>query len=128
LSCWSARQDRHPTDDFGSYGSITPRELRMKSRILFAAVLALPLLAAPAQADWWNGVNGNDVGGIIPWSPDIAHTYRQIAAGHCARFDKVAVVTSAHKESGDYVGFRCYFPRGYDPRKGVFATTVRALD
>ncbi len=99
----------------------------MNSRPLYVAVLALPLLAASAQADWRNGVTGNDGGGIIPWSPDISLTYRQIAADHCARFDKVAVVTSVHKWYGDYVGFRCYFPRGYDPRKGVFAATVRAL-
>ena len=99
----------------------------MKSRSILVAVLALPLVAVSAQAGWWNGVTGNDTGGIIPWSPEIALTYRQIAADHCARFAKVAYVTSVHNWYGDYVGFRCYFPRGYDPRKGVVAG-VRALN
>ena len=96
----------------------------MTSKPICIAVLALPLLVASAQAGWWYGVKGNDSGGIIPWSPNIALTYRQIAADHCARFDKVAVVTSVHKWYGDYVGFRCYFPRGYDPRKGIFTAAV----
>jgi len=99
----------------------------MYFRSIAVAALALPWLAASAQADWWNGVNGNDTGGIIAWSPEIAPTYRQMAADHCARFDKVPVVTSVHRWYGDYVGFRCYFPRGYDPRKGVFTAAVRAL-
>jgi hypothetical protein len=100
----------------------------MKSRSILVAVLALPLVAASARADWWNGVNGNDTGGIIAWSPEIALTYRQMAADHCARFAKVAYVTSVRAAYGDYVGFRCYFPRGYDPRKGEFMTAVRALN
>lgn len=62
---------------------------------------------------------GNDTGGIISWSPEIAPIYRQIAGEHCARFDKVAVITSVHRRYGDYVGFNCFFPRGYDPRRGI---------
>jgi len=95
------------------------------SRPLLAAIVALPLLTAPAAAEWRDGVRGNDSGGIIPWSPEIATTYRDIAAGFCARFDKVSVITSVHDWYGDYVGFRCYFPRGYDPRKGEYALPVR---
>ena len=93
---------------------------RMKFRSILAALLALPLIAMSAEAGWWSLVQGNDSGGIIPWAPEIAADYPQIAADHCARFDKVVVITSVHKWYGDYVGFRCYFPRGYDPRKGVF--------
>lgn len=99
----------------------------MSTRFFLAAIAALPLLAAPAAAEWRDGVRGNDSGGIIAWSPDIANVYKDIAAGHCARFDKVSVITSVHRWYGDYVGFRCYFPRGYDPRKGEFAAPIRTL-
>lgn len=101
----------------------------MTIRPILASLLALPLIAVSAEAAWWGPVQGNDTGGIIAWSPAIASDYRQIAADHCARFNKVEVITSVHKWYGDYVGFRCYFPRGYDPRKGVVAAprAIRAL-
>jgi len=41
----------------------------MNIRPLLAALLALPLIAMPAGAAWWGPVQGNDAGGIIPWSP-----------------------------------------------------------
>jgi hypothetical protein len=91
----------------------------MRCKSLFAAVVALPLLAAGAQAgvlDVWGG-HTNDTGGIIPWSPAIAHTYRQIAAAECARWDKIAFITSVHRVYGDYIGYVCEFPRRYDPRR-----------
>lgn len=97
----------------------------------FVGVLALPLLAATAQAGFvgiW-GVQANDTGGIIPWSPQIAYIYRDIAAAECARWNKVAQITSVHAWYGDYVGFRCHFPRGYDPVKAMYAPpVVRALN
>jgi hypothetical protein len=96
----------------------------MSSKVWLAAIAALPLLCAPAAAEWRDGVRGNDTGGIIPWSPEIADVYRNIAAAHCARFDKVSVITSVHDWYGDYVGFRCFFPRGYDPRKGEFGRPI----
>jgi hypothetical protein len=91
----------------------------MRCKSLLAAVVMLPCLAAGAQAGIfgiWGG-QSNDTGGIIPWSPEIAHTYRQIAAAECARWNKVAYITSVHRVYGDYVGFVCHYPRGYDPRK-----------
>jgi hypothetical protein len=91
----------------------------MRCRSVLAAALALPLLSAGAQAGIfgiWGG-HSNDTGGIIPWSPEIAHTYRDIAAAECARWNKVAFITSVHRVYGDYVGFVCHYPRGYDPRK-----------
>ncbi|MBI3435391.1 MAG: hypothetical protein HY056_09990 [Proteobacteria bacterium] len=80
------------------------------------AILALGTSCLPAQA-WWTGARGNDIGGIIAWSPSIAHSYRDIAAAHCAHWNKVAVITSVRRGYGDYVGFMCRFPRGYDPVK-----------
>lgn len=84
------------------------------------AALSLPLLASSAQAGWWGfrGGHYNDTGGMIPWSPDIAHVYKDIAADECAHFNKIAIITSVHRVYGDYIGFVCHFPRDYDPRKG----------
>jgi hypothetical protein len=91
----------------------------MRRYSLIVAVLALPLLATAAQAGWWGfrGGHTNDTGGIFPWSPDLVGHYREIAAAECARWDKLAVVTSVHPHYGDYVAFVCRFPRGYDPRR-----------
>jgi hypothetical protein len=63
------------------------------------------------------GLTGNDTGGIIQWTPDIAHSYRDIAADYCARWHRLAKITSVHPWYGDYVGFRCVTDRRYDPRK-----------
>jgi hypothetical protein len=91
---------------------------RLHFRSVIAAAIALPLLAPPVQAGWW-GFRGhtNDTGGIIAWSPETAGTYREIAAAECARWHKLAVITSVHPVYGDYIGFACVWPRDYDPRK-----------
>lgn len=74
-------------------------------------------------------IQGNDTGGIIAWRPEIAHVYREIAAEHCARYDKISEITSVHRRYGDYVGFRCHFPRGYDPRKWMlYGPPLRVLN
>jgi hypothetical protein len=91
--------------------------MRLKSVL---AGLALLLLAAPAQAWWGSGVLGNDIGGIISWSPEVQPVFRDMAAAHCARWNKVAIITSVHPWYGDYVGFVCKFPRGYDPEKAYY--------
>jgi len=93
----------------------------MHRKSLLAAVLALPLLAAGAQAGSnlvgiWGG-HSNDTGGIIPWTPETDRIYREIAAAECARWEKVAFITSVHRVYGDYIGYVCHFPRGYDPRR-----------
>ena len=85
-----------------------------------AAVLALSLTALPAHAETWSvfGINGNDTGGIIPWSPALrAFGYRDAAQAHCESYHRIARITSVHARYGDYVGFACEFPRGYDPVK-----------
>jgi hypothetical protein len=100
----------------------------MRLTPLLAAAIAVPLMVSAARADAGlfgiYGMQSNDTGGIIPWSPAIAYTYREIAADACARWHKVARVTSVHRRYGDYVGFRCDFPRGYDPVKGLYAPPV----
>lgn len=88
-----------------------------------AAVLALSLTALPAHAvngETWGvfGINGNDTGGIIPWSPALrAFGYHAAAQLHCDGYRRIARITSVHPRYGDYVGFACEFPRGYDPVK-----------
>ena len=82
--------------------------------------LAFTLFASMAQAQTWSfsGINGNDTGGIIPWSPALrAYGYRAAAQHHCGWYNRLARVTSVHARYGDYVGFACEFPRGYDPVK-----------
>lgn len=90
----------------------------MRFNPLPAAALALALCTSPAHAEIWSvyGINGNDTGGIIPWSPDLRRFgYREAAQHHCGGYHKVARITSVHARYGDYVGFACEFPRGYDP-------------
>jgi hypothetical protein len=92
----------------------------MRLNPLPIAALALSLLAPAAHAEIWSvyGINGNDTGGIIPWSPALRiYGYREAAQDHCNGYHKVARVTSVVARYGDYVGFACEFPRGYDPVK-----------
>ena len=77
--------------------------------VLAAAIVPIALAA---HADTIHpGVTGNNSGGIIQWGPDAKYFYRDIAAYHCARFNKIAVISSVHRRYGEYAGFRCYFPR-----------------
>jgi hypothetical protein len=63
------------------------------------------------------GLTGNDTGGIIQWTPEVDQTYHDIAATHCARWNRFAGITSVHRTYGDYIGFRCVYDRRFDPRK-----------
>lgn len=94
----------------------------MRLKLATAALLALAAaaLVSPAKAEIWSvhGINGNDTGGIIPWSPALrAYGYRHAAQHHCAGYGKLARVVSVHPRYGDYVSFECQFPRRYDPVK-----------
>ena len=84
-----------------------------------ATALALSLLAGSAGAAGFS-VRGNDTGGKIAWSPEAEGRFQQIADEHCSWWDKAARITSYHPRQGDYIGFVCEFPRGYDPRKGAW--------
>ena len=88
--------------------------------------VALVTFSLPANAAWDGtgpgpGLTGNDTGGIIQWTPEIAGVYHSIAAAHCARWNRIAEITSVHAHYGDYVGFRCAVDRRYDPRKAWLA-------
>jgi hypothetical protein len=95
--------------------------MRMQPALI---ALALSLLASSAYAGWYE-TWGNDTGGLIPWSPAVKDAYREAAADHCARYNKVAQITSVHPWYGDFVGFACIFPPGYDPVKAWYGPPVR---
>jgi hypothetical protein len=63
------------------------------------------------------GVTGNDTGGIIQWTPEVDHFYREIAVEHCARYYRYAGISSVRHRYGEYIGFRCVYDRRFDPRK-----------
>ena len=82
--------------------------------------VGLALSVSAAQAGWFDRLQGNDTGGIIPWSPATAQVYPQMAAEHCATYNKVAFITSIHRVYGDYIAFVCAFPRNYDPMRARY--------
>jgi hypothetical protein len=92
----------------------------MRSKSLLIGLFAATVLVVPAKAEVWSvyGINGNDTGGIIPWSPAVrAQGYREVAQFHCTGYRKIARITSVVTGYGNYVGFACEFPRDYDPVK-----------
>jgi hypothetical protein len=83
----------------------------MRSKLLALAVIgvgaisALPGCAVPP-------FKGNDTGGIIAWSPETHRLRHELAAQHCSYYDKTYQITSVRARYGDYIAFRCYWPRG----------------
>lgn len=73
------------------------------------------VIGTPAAADY--SVNGNDTGGVIPWSPAVDDHIQQAADDHCMRYNKIAIVTSVKRRYGDYIAFRCLFARDDDPMR-----------
>lgn len=80
-------------------------------RMLFALLLLVtPLTSANAGV---GPFEANDTGGIIAWSPSAHRHARVIAREHCARYGKVARITSVNARYGNYIAFACRFPRAY---------------
>ena len=88
----------------------------MRRKSAFAAALAFvivgsaassPTMAYHTLAGVGPGITGNDTGGIIPYSPALEHTYRDMAAAHCARWGRLSHVTSVGRRYGDYISFVC---------------------
>jgi hypothetical protein len=105
-------------------------------RVLFSVVV-FALMGFSAQAQIYRG---NDTGGIIPWSCENEAVAHQIAAAHCARWDKYHRITSVHRHYGDFIAFNClwspyvnpYALRAVHTRSSCFyerlGPRVRALD
>ena len=53
-------------------------------------------------------ITGNNTGGIFPYRPAVPGTYQEIAESFCARYGRLAKITSLHPIYGDYVSFVCY--------------------
>lgn len=78
--------------------------MRAKYSIVLVLALGASMAAcgSPVAA-----VNGNDTGGIIPWSPENAADAFAIADTHCAYWGKVARITGTARRYGNYISFAC---------------------
>jgi hypothetical protein len=85
----------------------------MKIKLLAAVMLLGGVSVSQAQPY----VTGNDIGGIISWSPEAEIVSRAVAQGHCGYYGKQAYITSVYRQYGHYIGFACVFPRGYVVRE-----------
>jgi hypothetical protein len=84
--------------------------MRRKPLIVVALAAALTLAAGAALASFVGPgprITGNDTGGIIHYSPDIEEIYEEMAQAHCARWRRLAHITSVHRVYGDYISFVC---------------------
>src|SRR3974390_1038294 len=89
----------------------------MNRCIAALAAMALPLMScAGAHGPW-----GNDTGGIIPGSPEAEHNALELAQANCARHRKYAVITSVHRQYGDYIAS---VPMGSSARAATSCMTV----
>ena len=87
----------------------------MRSKLLAVAVIGVGTLAGSAADAHVPPFKGNDTGGIIAWSPETHRLRRALAAQHCSLYDKTYQITSVRARYGDYIAFRCYWPRGSGP-------------
>lgn len=84
------------------------------TRTLLATLALLIGATLPAAAGVLGpgpGLTGNSTGGIITWSPEHQRLARRWAADHCARYGKIARITTVYPRYGQYIGFACWFPR-----------------
>ncbi len=56
------------------------------------------------------GLTGNDTGGIIPYANYDRATATEMAAAHCAGFNKVTKATAVDPRYGGYYSFACIWP------------------
>ena len=69
-------------------------------------LLALAVLSWTATAEA-QVYEGNDTGGIIPWSCENEAMAQEIAGIYCARWNKYHRITSVNRQYGHYIGFNC---------------------
>ena len=75
---------------------------RTSIRALIPAMLGVAI--------WYSGVRGNDTGGIIPYANYDRLTATEMAAAHCARFNKLTKATAVDPQYGGYYSFACIWP------------------
>jgi hypothetical protein len=80
----------------------------VRKRVFLLAALGLTLVSCAGVY----GPKGNDIGGIIPWSPDNEQMALDIAQNNCGQYHKYAAITTIHREYGDYISYAC---RWYPP-------------
>ncbi len=80
----------------------------MRKQAFLLAALGLTLVSCVGVY----GPKGNDTGGIIPWSPDNEQMALLLAQNNCGQYNKYAVITTIHREYGDYISYVC---RWYPP-------------
>jgi hypothetical protein len=85
---------------------------------MIGITMLLPLSGAQAQV-----YHGNDTGGIISWSCENEAWAPQVAAEHCAQFNKYSRITGVHRQYGDYISFICLWA----PNIGLFARPAVAV-
>lgn len=78
-------------------------EIDMRRQAILLAALGLTLVSCAGVY----GPKGNDIGGIIPWSPDNEREAHAIAQDNCSRYNRYAVITSVHRTYGDYIAYVC---------------------
>jgi hypothetical protein len=89
-----------------------------------ASVMAASLLASTAGAYEYGSVQGNDTGGIIPWSCETEMVAQDMAGNHCGNFGKYARITSVTRQYGDFIAFACLWNPYIAPYQ-IPATRVR---
>lgn len=85
----------------------------MRRQLLALLTLLIAAIPTGSALAWIGPFQGNDTGGIIAWSPAAQHDARRIAAAHCARYGKLARITSVWPKYGQYIGFSCRLPYAY---------------
>ncbi len=85
----------------------------MKRHAVLLAVLGLTLTSCVGVY----GPKGNDIGGIIPWSPEAEGSAPETAQANCGLFNKYAVITSIHRVYGDYISYECWWNPPRRPRR-----------
>jgi hypothetical protein len=93
----------------------------MMSKILASVFLLAALTSAQAQLY----IVGNDIGGMISWTPESERVAFAASDAHCAAWGKEAHITSIYRQYGHYIGFACTFPRGYVIRERDIAIRTK---
>jgi hypothetical protein len=92
-------------------GLADPKEAPVRPRqTIFVATLAMMLGSCTGV----HGPVGNDLGGIIPWSPEAEASAHDIAQANCSRYGQYAVIDSVVRGYGNYISYNCQW---YPPRR-----------